>query len=116
MSLLKRWWRGQTSDPDTLYIIRDYALQVHNLVQLRSSAMEHDRVEADAIKEAEAERELLDLVKDSTTNFDDCKFGRVVRMGGGRENAKIALDLFLSADGIQQTGDGVLCCILRLVL
>jgi len=36
--------------------------------------MEDDGVETHAVEEAKAESELLEIVEDCTTNFDDSKF------------------------------------------
>jgi hypothetical protein len=97
-----------TGDADTLNIVRDDALELHDLVELGPGAMEDDRVKADAIEEGEGKRELVDLVEDGAADLDDRELGRVVGVRGGGEDAEVALDLFLRADRVEQARDGVL--------
>jgi hypothetical protein len=97
-----------TGDADALNIVRDDALELHNLVELGPGAMKDDRVKADAIEEGEGKRELVDLVEDGAADFDDRELGGMVGVRGGGEDAEVALDLLLRADRVEQARDGVL--------
>jgi hypothetical protein len=57
------------------------AATFNDLVQLRSSSMEDDGVEADANEKTEAKSEFIKLPEDGTADFYDCKLGR---LGGVR--------------------------------
>jgi hypothetical protein len=81
---------------------------LEDVIQLRACTMEDDRVEADTVEERERKREFLDVIKDRTADLDNGKPGGVVWVGGGGENAEVALDLFFRADRVEQTGDSVL--------
>ena len=70
--------------------------------------MEHDRVETDTVEEAQAVRELVNLVKDRSTNFDDGKFRGVGRVRRGGKDSEVAFDFALGANGIEKACNGVL--------
>jgi len=70
--------------------------------------MEHNGVQPDTVQKAQTEGQLLDLVKDSASNFDDGKFSWLRRVGRRGEDSEVSLDLALGSDGVQQTGNGVL--------
>lgn len=70
--------------------------------------MEDHWVQANTVKEAQAKRELVELVKHGTADLDNSKFGRVRAVSGRGEDAKIAFHFAFSADGIEQTGNGIL--------
>jgi hypothetical protein len=69
-----------TSYSNTIDVFWDDAAAFNNFVELGSSSMEDDRVEADAKEETEAESEFIKLVKDSTADFYDRKLGRLGRV------------------------------------
>lgn len=70
--------------------------------------MEDDRVKTDAVEEAQAVGELVDLVEDGAANLDDGELGGVRRVGRRGKDAEVPLDLSLRADGVEQPSDGVL--------
>ena len=70
--------------------------------------MEHDGVEANTIEEAQAMGKFLDLVENSSANFDDSKLGRIGRIRGRRKDAEVAFDFTLSSNGIEKASDSVL--------
>ena len=46
-----------------------------DLVELWPSTVQNDRIKSHTIKEAEAESKFVDLVKNSSADLDDGKFG-----------------------------------------
>lgn len=66
--------KERTSNANSIDVLRLNALALEDVVHLRASAMEDDRVETETIKEAKAECEFLEVVKNSAANFDDSKF------------------------------------------
>jgi hypothetical protein len=70
----------QTSYANTINVFWDDAAAFNNFIELGSSSMEDDGVEADAKEETEAKSELIKLVEDSTADFYDCKLGRLGRV------------------------------------
>jgi hypothetical protein len=90
-----------TGDTNPLDIIRNDALALHDIVQLRARTMQYDRVQSDTVQEREREGKLVDLVKDGTSDFDDGELGGVVRVGGGAEDAQVALDLLFGPDRVE---------------
>jgi hypothetical protein len=97
-----------TGDTNALNIIRNHALALHDIVQLRARTMQYDRVQSHTVQERQRERKLIDLVEHRASDFDDGELGGVVRVGGGAEDAQVALDLLFGPDGVEQPGDGVL--------
>jgi hypothetical protein len=47
---------------------------------LGPSTVENDRVEANSIEKTETKGEFIELLKDSTADFYDCKLGRLRRV------------------------------------
>jgi hypothetical protein len=70
---------------------------------LRTSAVENDGIESHPIQETQAQCELIDLIKNCTTNFYDSKFGWLRGMRGRRENSEVSFYLALGTDGVQKT-------------
>ncbi len=70
-----------TGYTNTIDIFRDDATAFNDLVELGTSSMEDDGVEADTNEETEAKSEFIKLPKDGTANFYDSKLGR---LGGVR--------------------------------
>ncbi len=70
--------------------------------------MEDDGVEANAIEEGQVRRELLDLVEDGTSDLDDSELCGVRAIGGAGEDAEVALDFALGANGVEQASDCIL--------
>ena len=97
-----------TCDSNPVNVIRHHPLCLDDTVELRTRAMQNDRVQANPVQEAKAEREFVDLVEHGTTNLDDSKLCRVCGVGRRGEDAKVTLDLALGTDGVQQTSDSVL--------
>ena len=63
-----------TSDTNTVDIIRDDAGTLDDAVELGAGTVKDDRVEADAVEEAEVESKLIYLVEDGTADLDDGEF------------------------------------------
>ena len=80
--------------------VRDDTLLFHNLVQLRTRAMENDGIQPHAREKTQTVRELVQLVEHRSPDLDDREFGGMVRIGGGREDAEVSFDLFLGSDGV----------------
>ena len=70
-----------TGYTNTIDIFWDDAATFNDLVELGPSSMEDDGIEADAKEEAETKSEFIELAKDATADFYDCKLGR---LGGVR--------------------------------
>lgn len=70
--------------------------------------MEDNGVEAQAVEEAKAEGELLEVIEDCTTNFDDSKFCGLGWVRGGRKDAKVTLDFTFRTERVKQAGDSIL--------
>ena len=70
--------------------------------------MENDRVKADTVEEAEVDGELFDVVEDRAADLDDGEFCGVGGVCRGGEDAKVAFDLALGTDGVEEASDGVL--------
>lgn len=70
--------------------------------------MENDGIETNAVEEAEVDGELINLVEDGATDFDDGKFGGVGGVGRRGEDAEVAFNFTLGADGIEEASDGIL--------
>jgi hypothetical protein len=69
-----------TGDTNPLDIIRNHALALHDIVQLRARTMEDDRVQSYTVQERQREGKLVDLVEHRTSDFDDGELGGVVRV------------------------------------
>ena len=67
--------------------------------------MENDRVKADTVEEAEVDCELVNVVKADLDDGDLCGVGGV---GGGGEDAEVALYFALCANRVEQAGDRIL--------
>ena len=67
--------------------------------------MDDDRIQADAIKETETKSEFIELPQHGTTDFDNSELCWMRGIRGRGKDAKIALDLALSSDGVQKAGD-----------
>ena len=100
--------KERTGDTNAILVHRLNTLTLENVVHLWARAMEDDRVETEAVKEAEAKSKLLEVVEDSASNFDDCKFCRLGWVGGGRENAQVTFDLTFGTEGVEQARNCVL--------
>lgn len=97
-----------TGDTDAVDVVGDHALGLDDLVELRSSAVQHNGVEPDARQKAEAERKFVELLEHRTADLDDCKLGGVGGVGRGTEYPQVPLDLAFGADRVEQAGDSVL--------
>jgi len=64
-------------DTDTVNVFGDDPLPLDYFVELGSSAMQDDGVESNTIQEADTEGQLIQLVEDGTSNFDDGELGRL---------------------------------------
>jgi hypothetical protein len=62
--------------------------------------MEHYRVEANTIQEAQAEGQFIYLIQYSSSDLDNGELGRLRRMRGGGEYAEVSLHLSLGSNGI----------------
>lgn len=68
-----------TSNTNTVDVIRNDALLVHDIIQLGTGAMYDDRVQSNTVEEAKTESKFIEIVENSTADFDDSK---LCRMGG----------------------------------
>jgi hypothetical protein len=62
-------------DADTVNVLRDNSLPLDNYIELGSSTVQNDGVESNTVQEADTEGQLVQLVEDGTSNFDDGEFG-----------------------------------------
>ncbi len=67
----------RTGYANTIDVFWDDAAAFDDLVELGSSPMEDDGVEADAEEETETKSEFIELLKDGTADFYDGKLGRL---------------------------------------
>ena len=100
--------KGHTSDTDAVDVLRLNALALEDVIHLWASAMKDNRVETEAVEETEAESKLLEVIENCPSNFEDSKFCRLGRVGRGRENAKVTLDLTFRTERVEQARDRVL--------
>lgn len=91
----------RTSDSNAIDVVRHDSLALDDTIQLGTSTVEDDRVEADTVKEAETRGEFVNLVEDGTSDLDDRKFCGVGGIGGRRKDAKVTFDLALGTDGVE---------------
>jgi len=91
----------RTGDTNPINIVWDHTLLIHDIVELGSTTVEDDGVEPNAVQEAQAQRQLIELREDSTPNLDYSELGRLRRVRRGRENAEMPLDFAFGSDRIQ---------------
>ena len=72
--------RRHTGDANTIYVVRNDASALNDVVELRAGAVKNDRVETDAVEEAEVDGELLYVVEDGASDLDDCELCGVGRV------------------------------------
>jgi len=58
-------------DTDTVDVLGDNSLPLNDSVELGSSTMQNDGVESNAVQKTDADGQLIQLVEDGTSNFDD---------------------------------------------
>jgi hypothetical protein len=97
-----------TCDTDTVDVVGDYAFALNDVVELGPGAVENDGVKADAVEEAKAEGQFVDLIEHGATDFNDGKLGGLRRVRRGGEDAQMAFDLPLGPDRVQQPSNSVL--------
>ena len=68
-------------DADTVNVLGNNSLPLDNPVELGSSAMEDDGVESNTVQEADAEGQLIQLVENGTSDFDDGELGGLRNIG-----------------------------------
>lgn len=105
---MKRMKTLLTSYPDTITIVRHDACSLDYFVQLRPSTVKNDGIESNAVEEAKACREFIELSEYGTSNFDNGKLGGLRWMSRGREYAQVAFNFALGSDRIKKAGDRVL--------
>ena len=91
----------RTGDANTVNVVRDNTLPIHDIVELGSTSVEDDGVEPNAVQEAETQSQLIELGEDSTSNLDHGEFGGLGRVRRGGKNAKVALNLALGSNRIE---------------
>ena len=89
-----------TCNANAINVVRNNTLRLNDLIQLRPCTVKDYRVQPHTVQKAEAKGELIKLVKDSASNLDDSKLGRLRGMRRRRKNAEITLNLTLGADGV----------------
>lgn len=67
----------RTSDANTVNVIRDDALAVHDVVHLGSSTMENDRIKTDTVQKAQTESQFIQFREYGAADFDNRKLGRL---------------------------------------
>ena len=70
--------------------------------------MQDDGVEPDPGQKAQREGQLVPLGQDPASDLDHGKFGRLRRVGRGRKDPEMSLDLILAPERVEQSGDGFL--------
>ena len=98
----------RTCYTDAVDVIGHNSLIRNDLVQLRTSPVEHDGVEAHTVEEAQAQSKLVQLIKHSSSDLNDGELGGMRGMRGRGKNAEIALNLLLGSDRVKQPSNGVL--------
>ena len=64
-------------DTDPVNVLGNNSLPLNDSVELRSSTMQNDRVKSNTVQEADADGQLIQLVENGTSDFDDgelCRF------------------------------------------
>lgn len=102
-------------DTDAVLVVRGDALRLEDLVQLRTSTVENDRVEAETVQERKRKREVIKLVgEDSTTDLENSELGLGEDTTGGSalgslgEDTEVALNLVAGTERVEKTDDSVL--------
>ena len=98
----------RTRDANTVNVFRNNPLPLDDFVELGPSTVQDDGVESNAIQETNTEGQLIKLVENGTSNFDDGKLCRLGGIGRRREDAQMAFDLTLGSNRVQKSGDGLL--------
>ena len=93
-------WSKLACDTDTINVLRHNPLPLDNHVELGSSPVQDDGVESNAVQEADTEGQLIQLVEDGTSNFDDGEFCRLGGIGGRGEDAQVAFDFTLGPNRV----------------
>lgn len=87
-------------DADSVNIFGDNALPLDDFVELRPAAMQDDWVESDAVQKADAKRQLVQLVKNGASDFDDGEFCRLRGIGGRGKDAEMPFDFTLGPNRV----------------
>lgn len=66
-----------TCDSNSVYVIWNNTLAVHNLVQLGTCTMQNNGVEAHTVQEAQAQGQLVEVIENSAANLENGEFGRL---------------------------------------
>ena len=98
----------RTRDADTVDVFRNNPLPLDDFVELGPSTVQNYGVESNAIQETNTEGQLIELVENGTSDFDDGELGRLGGIGRRREDAQVTFDLTLGSNRVQKSGDGFL--------
>ena len=103
MSQDKRQRYALTGNTNSINVIGDDTGLFQDSIELRSGTMKYYWVKSNTVKERKTKSKLVEIIKDSTTNFDDSEFRWMRRVRGRRENPEISLDLTFCSNRVQQT-------------
>ena len=73
MSQDKRRRYALTGNTNSINVIGDDTSLFQDSIELRSGTMKYYRVQSNTVKERKTKSKLVEIIKDSTTNFDDGK-------------------------------------------
>jgi len=92
--------KGRTRYADTINIFWNDSATFDYFIELGTTAMEDDRIQADAVEKTETQSEFIELPQYSTADFDNSELCWVRRIRGRGEYAKVALDLAFCSNGV----------------
>lgn len=69
-------------DTDTVNVLGNNALSFNDPVELGSATVQDDWIESNTVQEADTEGQLIQLVENGTSNFDDGELGGLRSVGG----------------------------------